>query len=176
MGGVDKGWLMLDDLPLWQHAWRQLQGQTLPPQRIVLSANRHLERYAASGLAVIADLRLQRLGPMAGIEAALTHTCADWLLVVPCDVPKLPLDLADRLLRSVGEAKAAYALTAERSHPACCVLARALLPALTASLDNGQARLWQWLDQQAAVAVTFPDDAAFDNLNTPQALQAAQTR
>ncbi len=50
MGGADKGLLELGGKPLWRHV-----ADALAPQlaTVVISANRHLDIYRASGLKVI---------------------------------------------------------------------------------------------------------------------------
>lgn len=50
MGGADKGLLELNGKPLWRHV-----ADALAPQlaTVVISANRHLDIYRASGLKVI---------------------------------------------------------------------------------------------------------------------------
>lgn len=55
MGGADKGLLELNGKPLWRHV-----ADALAPQlaTVVISANRHLDIYQASGLKVI---RIQSL-------------------------------------------------------------------------------------------------------------------
>ena len=95
--GVDKG------LCPWQ-------GKTLidcvidriKPQvdHIAISANRNLESYALRSPHLLPDARQWRyLGGLAALCTAandLQIASADWLLVVPCDMPDLPDDLVER--------------------------------------------------------------------------------
>ena len=54
MGGIDKGLQALNGRPLWRHV-----AETLAPQvdELVISANRHLEQWRASGFPVFRDNR-----------------------------------------------------------------------------------------------------------------------
>ncbi|WP_081412894.1 cyclic pyranopterin monophosphate synthase MoaC [Chitinilyticum aquatile] len=171
MGGVDKGWQRLAGQPLVLHVLARLREQTLPPAEILISANRNQADYAALGLPVLADNWPDYPGPLAGIEAALAASQADYLLVVPCDVPGLPADLLEKLLACCQDGPlAAYASSAGEAHPAICLLARQLLPALRARLASGHGRLRQWLDEMGGMPVEL-NESQFENLNTPEDMQ-----
>lgn len=67
---------------------------------IAISANRNLESYAVRSPHLLPDARQWRyLGGLAALCTAandLQIASADWLLVVPCDMPNLPDDLVER--------------------------------------------------------------------------------
>ena len=93
MGGADKG------LVLWQgRAFVDYVIDCIRPQvaHIAISANRNLEQYAQRSPHVFADARQwQHLGPLAALCTAASDfqlASAEWLLIVPCDTPKLPRD------------------------------------------------------------------------------------
>jgi molybdopterin-guanine dinucleotide biosynthesis protein A len=173
MGGVDKGLVELDGKPLvaWVRAALDAQGLTF--ERVFVSANRHAERYAAWGDAVLPDVWPDQPGPLAGMHAGLAACRTPQLLVVPCDVPSLPADLAVRLAAAVtqGGASAAYASSAGRAHPTVCLLSTTLLPGLDARLAQGQRRVFDWLRAIDAVEVDFAAPS-FVNLNTPEDVAA----
>lgn len=54
MGGIDKGLQALNGRPLWRHV-----AEALAPQvdELVISANRHLEQWRASGYPVFRDIQ-----------------------------------------------------------------------------------------------------------------------
>lgn len=162
MGGQDKGLLMLNGKPLAAQVLAQLQ--CWPFGQIWLSANRNLSDYASLGCTVLTDLRPDYPGPLAGIEAALKASAAQYLLVVPCDVPSLPSNLLDSLLAAIHlGAPLAYAVDAQRRHPAICLLSHTQLPVISTRLNAGERSLWRWQDAAGAVAVHFDFD--FPNLN-----------
>lgn len=178
MGGLDKGLLRWGNSTLAAHAAARL-GQRCQP--VVISANRNLEHYEALGLSTVRDLRVERAGPLAALEAGL-HASADrWLVAVPCDSPLFPFDLPDRLWQSVfaplrnGQRppKAAYARCAGELHPAFCILDTGLAGTLTRFIDDGGRRMTDWWQAIGAQSVDFGAGcaAAFANANTPEAYQ-----
>jgi molybdopterin-guanine dinucleotide biosynthesis protein A len=185
-GGADKGWIDYDGRALIEIACERLRPQV---SALLISANRHLDRYAAlapvvrddAGVDVPApastDPRSSPApvpfdGPLAGILAALASCRTPWLAVVPCDAPRFPLDLVPRLAAAVGDAAAACACADGRVQPLFALLHRRLHGALAGALARGERRVLAWLDAVEAVHVDFADAAAFANLNTPAELAA----
>ncbi|MEO8300073.1 MAG: molybdenum cofactor guanylyltransferase MobA [Burkholderiales bacterium] len=179
MGGQDKGLLPYQGRPLVAHAIERLQPQV---GTLLISANRHLADYAGFGWPLVQDgvnepdIPSRRAGPLAGLLAGLEACTTPWLLSVPCDCPRFPLDLAQRLGQALVEADAALAIAATPAtaqaragrHPVFCLLHTRLREPLAAYLAAGGRRLEGWcVDEQRGAVVEFADTAAFDNLNTP---------
>lgn len=180
MGGMDKGLVAWEEIPLAQWVMHRLASQTMAPRSIWISANRNLEQYAQLGVTgVIQDDRPDFAGPLAGIERAMRQVSEPLLLVVPCDAPLLPLDLFELLHETMAKdatVRAAYANTSgDQPHPLCCLLRKDLLPNLSAYLDAGQQRVLGWMQQIQAKAVTFQDQGAFLNVNDPQTIAALRS-
>ena len=172
MGGVDKGWLMLHGRPLAQHVLQRLRPQV---GALLISANRHLEDYAALGAPVLRDPEdAAYAGPLAGIAAGLRACATPWLLSAPCDSPFLPADLAQRLgAVALAEGRqAAVARAGGRLQTVFALLHRDLLPGLQAFLRGEDRRVESWLKQVGAAQVEFDDPACFDNINLPRELDA----
>ncbi len=68
MGGADKGWIEFEGMALVERLLPQLARQV---DKVIISANRNVERYAALGAPAVADLRSDYAGPLAAIAAAL---------------------------------------------------------------------------------------------------------
>ena len=119
-------------------------------------------------------------GPMAGLSAALTfagQVGARRLLLLPCDAPYLPRDLADRLgeaLEGAPGSRAALAVSGDRLHPACSLWEASCVGEIGAYLATGRSSLRGFAEQVGCVTAAWPDPAAFANLNTPQDLAQAQ--
>lgn len=177
MNRQDKGLVVLRGEPMVAHVARRLAPQV---SRLIISANRHEDRYAAYGEVVLdgeADLGAWQ-GPLLGIAAGLAAARQDaWLVVVPCDTPFLPLDLAARLVGAAESAAApmAYAAAGGQRHSACMALRTSLLPDLLEYLRAGDRKVGLWQARAGAVEARF-DDApdAFMNVNTPEELAAAE--
>ncbi len=184
-GQVEKGLLVLDGLPLVEHARRLLARHAA---NILISANTHLDAYAQYGVVVPDEPGLGAYsGPLAGVASALACSTTPWMLVMPVDVLALPEDLVPRLLEAVGEdgslregprkdgPRIAYARTRDSVHPLCMVLHRTLRQSLLDFLLSGERKVQLWQRQNEAAAVLFEDTGrAFLNVNTPQDLLRAR--
>jgi molybdopterin-guanine dinucleotide biosynthesis protein A len=84
MGSVDKGLQLLGGRPLFERTLDRLEPQVGP---ILISANRHRDRYAASGHRVVEDRVDDHAGPLAGLQAGLAACETAFLAAVPCDAP-----------------------------------------------------------------------------------------
>ncbi|MDX1581196.1 MAG: molybdenum cofactor guanylyltransferase MobA, partial [Alphaproteobacteria bacterium] len=182
MGGQPKPLLRLKGRFLIQHVIERLAPQV---GRVVLSAAGASPELEKLGLAVVEDARAGRQGPLAGIEAALIWAkseapAAQWLAVVPCDVPFLPADLVRRLIAGAEaqDTLAACARTAEQDHPLCAVLRPSVIGFLQDWLAQDRHAVHRFLDEIGAARVEFRDDeaAAFFNINTPSDLSEAEAR
>ncbi len=115
MGGVDKPLEVFQGQPLVRHVLDRIAPQV--GGRVILSANRHHEVYAALGYPVVADGLSDFQGPLAGMLAGMEavsgtagglggesadHWGDHWLLCVSGDSPWLPRDLLVRLMAALG--------------------------------------------------------------------------
>jgi molybdopterin-guanine dinucleotide biosynthesis protein A len=187
MGGVDKGLQPFNGEPLALHAIRRLGPQV---GRLMVNANRNLADYEAFGVPVWPDSLADYAGPLAGFLAGLEHCTTPWLLIVPCDTPLFPTDLAARLAEAVvaGNAEIAIATAPEaaegdvvlRPQPVFCLLRADLRGSLQRYTEAGGRKVHAWTAQHRTVHVPFdrPGDApdAFFNANTLAELHALENR
>jgi molybdopterin-guanine dinucleotide biosynthesis protein A len=168
MGGVDKGLIEYRGRPLIEWTLAALAPQV---DELVVSANRNLGTYAAYGHRVLPDTLPDFAGPLAGVLAALEAVNADWLLVAPCDTPKLPADLAHRLLAAAQQAGVPLAVAADetRVHHGCFIVSTDQHDNLAAYLARGERAVRHWQAGLASTTVRF-DAACFANFNSPQDL------
>jgi|SRR5882672_2022087 len=163
--GVDKGWARWRGRTLIEHVVLRLRPQV---GALIISANRNQDRYRMLTTQVVADADPDAFaGPLSGICAGL-HACpSEWLAVVPCDAPLLPLDLVARLLAAGRDREAAYVELDTGIEPLFCVLRASLGLRLQSSFAAGERSAQVWLRSIAAVAVPCADRSAFSNINTP---------
>jgi len=165
MGGVDKGLQLFNEQALVLHVANRLAPQVA---HLLINANRNAAEYAAFGYPLIADRIDGFAGPLAGLHAALGAANTPLVVTVPCDSPKLPLDLVQRLHRALDAAPAnlAIATAGGRLHPVFCLCRRSLLPSLAAYLHGGGRKVAHWCAAMGAVEVDFSDQLeAFGNFN-----------
>lgn len=169
MDGRDKGLLPLAGRPLVAHVIERLAPQV---GSLLISANRNREDYAAFGHPVLADAVPDFAGPLAGLHAGLLACRTPLLATAPCDAPRLPADLVERLHAELltQAATAAAAFAGERLQPTFMLCRREIVGELERYLAGGGRRIHTWLEGIGACAVTFPDANAFINLNTPSEL------
>jgi molybdopterin-guanine dinucleotide biosynthesis protein A len=173
MGAVDKGLEAFRGEPLVTHALERMRPQV---GRLMLSANRHRERYEAFGHPVVADAIAGDIGPLAGLHAGLTACTTDFLVAVPCDAPFVPRDLVVRLSRSFADASTAIAMarTADRAHPVFCMMRSDVVVSLSAFIDSGRRSVGAWIAAMHGREVSFDDERSFRNLNTRAELRDAE--
>ncbi|WP_165008932.1 molybdenum cofactor guanylyltransferase MobA [Neisseria yangbaofengii] len=177
MGGADKGLIEWQDKPLIDHVIGRIGPQV---DHIAISANRNLEEYARRSPHVFADARQwHHLGPLAALCTAandLQLAKADWLLIVSCDMPKLPEDLVARFLSAAKRTplcNAFYVETPERRQYSIMFIRPQILQSAVPYLYAGMRTIRGWLQQQRARAVHFDSDKCFVNYNTPEDLKEA---
>ncbi len=171
MGGQDKGLLPLGGEPLIAQALRRLRPQV---EELLISANRHPDRYGALGYRVIGDPPDCRFrGPLAGILAAMGAARTPWILTAPCDSPFLPPDYAARMwtARTRYGATLSVARNAAGWQPVFALLPVTLHEDLRHWLAQGHGGVGRWLQHYQPAPVDFTDwPALFCNVNTPAEL------
>lgn len=151
-----------------------------PLARIAVSARPHsaAEQHATElSVDVLYDDPTHPRGPLAGLAAGLNWATAlglRYVATAPCDTPRLPLDIFSTLLARVGDAPAAFAVTAEGPNPLCAIWRTDILPRLQARLRDGHPSVQSIHAEFGAAAVQFEDAAAFANANTREHLAALE--
>jgi molybdopterin-guanine dinucleotide biosynthesis protein A len=178
MGGVDKGLQRLDGQPLVWHALQRLRPQV---GAVIVNANRHLDEYQQDGLTVCPDSLADFQGPLAGFLVGLQNARTPYVLTVPCDSPRFPLDLANRLAEALVNKQADIAMVSApeknehdefvlRSQPVFCLMPVRVQSSLHDFLASGQRKIDRWTAQHRTVLVPFDgaqdDPSAFANINT----------
>jgi len=176
--GSDKARVPIAGVPAIVSLERQLRSQGITT---ITAVAREADAYADLGIATISD-RYADAGPLAGVEAALTHakdsSGAACVLVVSCDLFEVRAAWIDRLVSAATPEAGAVAFRAERWEPFPALYRPSLLPVIQARLDAPQAKrsLQRLLDdpESRAVTVPRPDDwPELISFNTPAELQHA---
>jgi molybdopterin-guanine dinucleotide biosynthesis protein A len=174
MGSIDKGLQLFRNIPMVAHVTHRLTPQV---DSIHINANQNITTYQQFGVPVYSDHTLDYAGPLAGFQTGLLHCATEYLVTTPCDSPFLPHDLVMRLYDALQAENAdlAIAVTGEsnhrQQHPVFCLLKKSLLPHLSAYLENGGRKVGDWTSSLQCAKVHFPDEAAFNNINTLEDLR-----
>lgn len=186
MGGVDKGLQNFHGTPLALNALMRLQMQEGGlVGDLMVNANRNLSAYEAFGAPVWPDTLDDFAGPLAGFLTGLERCETPWLLTVPCDSPRFPLDLAQRLAQAFEAPDTDIAMAAAReddgqwrAQPVFCLMKVDLLESLAEFTRGGGRKIDRWTGQHRTVVVPFDslgdDPLAFANANTLVELHALE--
>jgi molybdopterin-guanine dinucleotide biosynthesis protein A len=143
--GKDKALLQLAGVPLVEHAVRKLRSVTTDVS--ILSCNPNLAPYAP----LVPDLHKNR-GPLGGIEASLANTQKQWVLILPVDVPFVPVALLrhwmDGVLRSKHARVALFSVDGA-VQPALCMLHHDVASYVCDSLEKSRLKLFPELQNAA---------------------------
>ncbi len=187
MGGVDKGLQNFNGIPLALHTLMRLAPQV---ESVIINANRNLSAYESFGAAVWPDASADFAGPLSGFLVGLERAETPYVLTVPCDTPRLPLDLAERLAVSLISQNADIAMAAAletdaqgqtqlRTQPVFCLMRIELSESLIKFTHAGGRKIDAWTAQHQTVVVPFDekkdDPLAFSNVNTLSELQALES-
>lgn len=166
MHGADKGLVLWQGRPLIAHVLDRVIAQD-----IVISCNRSFAEYERYGR-VIADVSDDFAGPLAGMAAGLPLCNHDWVLIVACDMPCLPADLALKLWQALDDGqRIAVAHDGEHLQPLCLLLHRSLAEDIAETVANGQAAAHCWIKRHPHAVAMFDDQDAFRNINTLDELE-----
>jgi len=187
MGGVDKGLQNFNGMALALHTLMRLSPQV---SDVMINANRNLSAYESFGASVWPDASADFAGPLSGFLVGLERCETPYLLTVPCDTPRFPLDLANRLAEALEASDGDIAMAAGfetdeqgiktiRTQPVFCLLRSELLESLVQFTHNGGRKIDAWTAQHKTIVVNFDkptDDVfAFANANTVQELVNLET-
>ncbi|MEJ2621707.1 MAG: molybdenum cofactor guanylyltransferase MobA [Candidatus Thiodiazotropha sp.] len=168
MGGHDKGLVALDGKPLIEHVITAIAPQV---EYLLINANRNLSDYQQYGYPVIRDKLSGYQGPLAGLYSALEQITTPELITVPCDGPRLPSDLVNRLVgaRDAEGAEIAVAHDGKRLQPVYALIPKKLRQSLKAYLDSGDRKIDLWYAQHQMAKADFSDiPETFLNINTAE--------
>ena len=169
--GQDKALYRVDGVPMLERVAASLQA--CAPRLLIAPPG----RYDLPGWTVTPDLR-PGLGPLAGLEAALTALPqgAEWVAYSAVDLPYLTARYWALLHAAVTPGAQAVVGRDEegRGQPLAALYHRSALGAVQAHLDRQDLRMRSLMDALQVQAVTWPQvrDAAplaFTNLNRPPA-------
>jgi molybdopterin-guanine dinucleotide biosynthesis protein A len=158
--GRDKATLSIDGQPLCEHIGGVLASVA---EKVFLIG--HPERYQHLNYECVADIHPD-LGPLSGLETALSLACAEFHLVVGCDA----LNIEPAWLRALlAEAELGRrCVVAEdqsgKRQPLCAVYRSDCLPVVRAALSERRLRMMDLLAELAPRTVKI--EGVVSNLNT----------
>ena len=111
-------------------------------------------------------------GPLVAFAQALEQVEADWILLLPCDLPALQADVLHQwyqALPEIGSDAIAYLPRQTKGwEPLCGFYRRTCLPCLQTYVAAGGRSFQQWLAQQTVQAIPNVPTEMLMNCNTPE--------
>jgi molybdopterin-guanine dinucleotide biosynthesis protein A len=173
LGGIDKATLDLGGARLVDLAIARLEPQV---EHLAISSNSGAE-LAATGLPILVDD--VPLGPLAGLLAAMEWAAplgADYIASAAVDCPHFPCDLVAHLRLALEGGGTIAMARAGRVHGTFGLWPVTLRDDLAQFLQSGaNPKLMDYAERYPLAYADFPDEAAFDNINTPQDLARLRT-
>ena len=174
MDRQDKGLMVLAGISLIEHCINTLSPQV---EQLFISANRNIAQYQKLTFPVLQDSTDKHEGPLAGLQRALEASPDMPVLVVPCDAPLFPAQLAARLWEAYQENDylAAIPHDGTRLQPLFGLFSPSSLESLDQYLSTGQRKVETWVTALPHKVVDFSDQSAhFLNINTIDDLHRAE--
>ncbi len=167
MGGEDKGLVEFNGQPLVE---RVIEAVRPWVGKVIINANRNLDRYRSYADTVICDQLADYQGPLAGFAAAMAAANTPNIITLPCDSPQLPDDYVTRMCQAFEsqQGELCVAHDGRRLQPVHALLPVSLLPSLMSFLAGGDRKIDLWYGHHRMAIADFSQCAsAFLNINTP---------
>jgi molybdopterin-guanine dinucleotide biosynthesis protein A len=181
LGPGTKALIALDGQPMVQHVVDRLEAQSSP---LLISTQDEDSGMESLGLETVPDAIQRHRGPLTGLYSAMHHVFGsnrqDWLLLVPCDAPFVPMDLASRLYAEAGKTDkpVSVACYEEVPQPTFSLWHRSVFRQVKEVVMNeGKGGLMYMLDRLPWCGVDWAPSRVppFFNVNTRADLQMAQS-
>lgn len=172
MGGQDKGLLDWHGEPLIAHLHRKTRPLS---DDLIISCNRNADTYALFADQLVHDDEGGFPGPLAGIRAGMKVARHAFMMVLPCDVPRIDEALLWQMRETARRHPAQPLMLRQGAHwePLLCIIPVALAPAFESAWNEGERSPGRIMRQLAAAGLQCPDnDPRLANLNTPELLSA----
>jgi len=175
MEGRDKGLIPFRGVAIAQGIARQLNTQC---GSICINANRNTAEYEKFGYTVFPDQLPDYQGPLSGMLTGLNHIATPWMITTPCDGPFVATDYVSRMRSAVDSSGYCIAVASchDRLQPVYAMINRSIKQSLELFLESGERKIDKWYQQHEYSVVDFSDSPEmFENINTPEQLQALET-
>ena len=132
------------------------------------------EKYRRLGLPVIAD-KLDGIGPLGGILAALEESDAEWNLIVACDLPRIERSVLECLIHRARTAGAdvVWPVTPDgRIQPLCAAYAKRAAGRARSQVERGVRKVADAFCGCHIDKPAFADQAPFRNANRASDLES----
>jgi molybdopterin-guanine dinucleotide biosynthesis protein A len=155
----------------------QCQAQTLRDLAFSVNAIADIaDKYVDLGIPTIVDIS-PGLGPLAGIQTALTHAGAGWALVTSCDLLELHAEWIDFLTASIRPNVDAIVFRGDCWQPFPGLYNASRIEDVGSRLMRRDLACWRFLEAVRTIALSLPADwPRFPQANTQEELRCYEQR
>jgi molybdopterin-guanine dinucleotide biosynthesis protein A len=144
----------------------------------VMIVTNDFDAYKHLNVLLVEDIR-KGLGPLAGLEAALTATTTELNFVMACDMPFINMDIMKAILSATANVDAVIPRIDGQRHPLFAAYRKSSLPLLKEALDAGHTKIMHYIDKMTIKWLEESDLADFDetaffNMNNPAEYEEAK--
>jgi molybdopterin-guanine dinucleotide biosynthesis protein A len=165
--GSDKARAEIDGESLLVRVARSLEAVAT---EVIVVADRP-GKYRDLGFETIADHQPE-LGPLGGLQAALSHCREGWLLCASCDRIGIRTEWLRALFAGRKNGSQVVAFRDRIWQPLPALYHTSLAPEVDAAIDAGRLSPWILLEQIGAIALGLPDDwESSPDINVPEELE-----
>lgn len=112
---------------------------------------------------MIADL-IKDIGPAGGIHTALSHTDAEQIFVVSCDMPYITTDAIQYMIEQASQSQITLPLNHERMEPLFGVYSKKCLPIWQQLIEQGMIKLQEIVTHFELLKVNIDNNELFNDL------------
>ncbi len=161
--GKDKGLIKYRGKPLVKYAIEVCEKFT---DIIFISTNN--KKYAAFGYPLVPDNFIE-VGPIGGLEAALSNSQTEDNIICPCDMPNIHSEMFEKILQNTNGKPAAVIGNKEgKIIPVFGYYRKSILPVIQHQIKTGNYKLLSLLNELNAETVVIDSESFFANLNYPE--------
>ena len=166
--GINKAFVPFNGKILIEHSISLMQRIC---DEVIISANS--KQYETFGLPVIHD-NYQSIGPIGGIEAALSYTKTKHNLFIPSDTPFLTPTLYYELVKNLDDHQAIIPFVRRNQlEPLTAYYSKEILPLIKEQIKKKNYRIQDLLEKANVKYLKVPGSDMFKNLNTEVEVQEA---
>ena len=160
--GSNKSLIKLNGKYLIEHVYDRLKGQVCHTS---INTNQPINQFPKN--IQFHDRILNKIGPLAGIQAGLFQAKKNWVQFCPNDSPFLPISLVKRLSLCIKDEGPTIILPSLYDHlePVFMLCHRSLLGNIEDFINAGGRKMELWIKENNYKVVDFSDPKAFININ-----------
>jgi len=167
VGSQQKGLLCYQGKPMIEWVMPVISKQV---NKVWINANKELETYQEYSSNIYQDIATEPLGPLSGMHSAWHFIDSDWIVFVPCDNPKLPGVLVERLIKTqqISRKPLIVVNDGERLQPLYCLMHRSMQNSLAIAIEKRHLSVWRWIKENPHEIANDAEFSSkqFQNLNT----------